>query len=273
VLGVFGHLPPPGVDRSRGLPSSVDVEGLGELEKMMMELRAPAWPSSLPALDMERVARGRDLYAQSCVSCHRLGNSGDPGRDFDAVLVPREQIGTDPAMLEQIAHRKPAFTRVGAAVGGVLLDQPCKAMKVIAEGKPALAAQIPEPCDDDRVRPIFKDMMQRAAVAPTGPCSDPSACYKAGPLHGIWATAPYLHNGSVPNLWELLRPPAERMAEFRVGSREIDPAVVGFRAGEDSGARFVFRTELRGNWSSGHDYGTQLPAEDRWALIEYMKTL
>ena len=51
----------------------------------------------------------------------------------------------------------------------------------------------------------------------------PGAAYKARALYGIWATAPYLHNGSVPNLWELLTPAKRRKATFMVGSRVFDP--------------------------------------------------
>ena len=53
--------------------------------------------------------------------------------------------------------------------------------------------------------------------------------YKARPLNGIWATAPYMHNGSIPNLWELLKKPEDRLTSFWVGSREFDPARVGYK--------------------------------------------
>src|SRR5690606_18198960 len=51
--------------------------------------------------------------------------------------------------------------------------------------------------------------------------------YKTQPLAGVWATAPYLHNGSVPNLYELLLPPEQRSVKFWVGNREFDPKHVG----------------------------------------------
>src|SRR4030095_14281120 len=56
--------------------------------------------------------------------------------------------------------------------------------------------------------------------------------YKARPLNGIWATAPYLHNGSVRNLYELLLPAEERTTTFYVGRREVHPASVGFLSGQ-----------------------------------------
>jgi hypothetical protein len=94
--------------------------------------------------------------------------------------------------------------------------------------------------------------------------------YKGRPLNGIWATAPYLHNGSVPNLDELLKPPAERIPQFRLGSREFDPVKVGFVNEGD----FEFDTTLPGNSNSGHTYGGRVfSTEERQQLIEYMKSL
>ena len=130
--------------------------------------------------------------------------------------------------------------------------------------------------------------------------------YKGRALDGIWATAPYLHNGSVPNLYDLLLPakPATGAAAggqyrpdtFVVGSREFDPHMVGFKS--DGYPGFVFRTTLKGNSNAGHDYGTvdtfelnqdgsiaknpdgtpkvKLPAltdAQRWDLVEYLKSL
>jgi mono/diheme cytochrome c family protein len=94
--------------------------------------------------------------------------------------------------------------------------------------------------------------------------------YKGRPLNGIWATAPYLHNGSVPNLDELLKPAAQRVKTFKVGSRDFDPAAVGFRT--DLGD-FVFDATLPGNSNSGHEYDREFTPDERLQLIEYMKSL
>ena len=93
--------------------------------------------------------------------------------------------------------------------------------------------------------------------------------YVAVPLDGIWARAPYLHNGSVPTLAALLTPSAARPASFFKGSREYDPVNVGF----DLSKGTPFDTTQPGNASSGHHWGTELPEPDRRALIEYLKTL
>ena len=97
--------------------------------------------------------------------------------------------------------------------------------------------------------------------------------YKARPLNGIWATAPYLHNGSVANLMELLKPESHRLKQFYVGSRELDLINVGFVTDKSAENRFLFDTKLPGNSNSGHTYGTTLQQYDKQALVEYMKTL
>jgi len=100
--------------------------------------------------------------------------------------------------------------------------------------------------------------------------------YESRVLSGIWATAPYLHNGSVPSLWELLKPAKERRGSFMVGSRVFDPKNVGYDT-ENSpfkgGSFVVDPANANGNGNGGHEYGTALSEEQRWAIIEYMKTL
>jgi mono/diheme cytochrome c family protein len=97
--------------------------------------------------------------------------------------------------------------------------------------------------------------------------------YANMPLDGIWLRAPYLHNGSVPTLRALLFPD-ERPTVFYRGYDVYDWANVGFvstgPAAEKGGVRFD--TALRGNGNRGHLYGAELPAADRAALIEYLKT-
>ncbi len=104
--------------------------------------------------------------------------------------------------------------------------------------------------------------------------------YKFRPLTGIWATAPYLHNGSVPTLYDLLLPPSDRPKSFYVGTREFDPVKVGFKTELSAENSFLFRVfddqgkEIQGNLNSGHDYNNAgLSAADREALVEYMKGL
>jgi len=100
--------------------------------------------------------------------------------------------------------------------------------------------------------------------------------YFAATLSGVWARSPYLHNGSVPNLWELLKPAKDRTKNFMVGSRVFDPKNVGYDTEHSpfkNGSFVVDPANANGNGDGGHEYGTDLSEEERWALVEYLKTL
>jgi mono/diheme cytochrome c family protein len=111
--------------------------------------------------------------------------------------------------------------------------------------------------------------------------------YKPRPLAGMWATPPFLHNGSVPTVFDLLSPVEERPKTFRVGSREYDPVKLGLA--QPASGYWLFDTTKDGNHNTGHEFsreyvkapdyeepkggriGPYLPPEDRYAIIEYLK--
>ena len=93
--------------------------------------------------------------------------------------------------------------------------------------------------------------------------------YWAATLSGVWARSPYLHNGSVRTMHQLLTSPAQRAKTFHRGSRMFDETELGYT---DEGA-YVLDTAGSGNLNSGHDYGTKLSDNEKRDLIEYLKTL
>ncbi len=99
--------------------------------------------------------------------------------------------------------------------------------------------------------------------------------YIAAFLDGIWLRAPYLHNGSVPTLRDLLEPVAQRPKVFYRGYDLYDPVKVGFVVDGDEAKRIGTRYDVnaKGGGNQGHSYGTTLPAADKDALLEYLKTL
>jgi hypothetical protein len=132
------------------------------------------------------------------------------------------------------------------------------------------------------------------------PQGDANLSYRARPLNGVWATAPYLHNGSVPSLWWMLTPQAQRPKQFCMGFRDFDPQQVGFRVEANeapsckSGETLFSTTNPDGSARHGnsnlghsleakpgeaaHDHkngviGRLLSDEERLNLIEYLKTL
>jgi len=120
-------------------------------------------------------------------------------------------------------------------------------------------------------------------------CLMAGAGYKARPLNGVWATAPFLHNGSVPTLWDMLSPVAERPAAFVLGNPTFDPVHVGVdRTPVEPGDNyndqgyFVLDTRKPGNHNSGHEFsdvkgpgviGPALADQDKKAIVEFLKTL
>ncbi len=98
--------------------------------------------------------------------------------------------------------------------------------------------------------------------------------YSNMPLDGIWLRAPYLHNGSVPTLRDLLAPPEQRPTVFYRGYAVYDYENLGFvsSGAEAEKAGFRFDTAERGNSNQGHLYGTDLNASQIEALLEYLKT-
>jgi hypothetical protein len=98
--------------------------------------------------------------------------------------------------------------------------------------------------------------------------------YVAVLLDGLWLRAPYLHNGSVPFLSEILERPENRTKVFYRGYDVYDPVRVGFIAAGQEAERVgsKYETALPGNSNSGRTYGTDLPAEEKKALLEFLKT-
>jgi hypothetical protein len=111
--------------------------------------------------------------------------------------------------------------------------------------------------------------------APTSPAPS-KGTYAARVLQGVWAAAPYLHNGSVPSLVELLKPASQRVATFKVGSA-YDIENVGLAAEQTQFNQTTVTTDCgdlnSGNSRCGHEYGTQLSPAEKKALLEYLKSL
>jgi hypothetical protein len=113
-----------------------------------------------------------------------------------------------------------------------------------------------------------------------------TAGYQAPPLDGIWATAPYFHNGSVPTVYHVLNSktrPRVYTRSFRTGAEDFDPAKLGWKTQDlkepiDSSLpgfakRKIYDTTQPGRSNGGHTFGDKLSEDERMAVIEYLKTL
>jgi mono/diheme cytochrome c family protein len=256
--------------------SSVRVDNIVAMERLIAGerpgagLRPPAWPEDiLGPIDRAMAARGAAHYAGLCAGCHAARPvTGPSGRPEIAVrMFPVARIGTDEKTAANFSSRR-AFLMPGAA-------QPVTA----ARGLEAVTEEVirhwfvRNAVPEERRREMVEDRRNewRAPLA-----------YRARPLDGAWATAPFLHNGSVPNLYQLLLPAPRRDAVFFTGRRSFDPRHVGFETAEFPGG-FRFDATLPGNRNTGHSFGgppgtpgmigPELTEAQRWELIEYLKTL
>jgi hypothetical protein len=277
----------PYVDSNDRFRSSVDLKNLVRLEDLVKKLRPPPWPQRFPPIDQARAARGKELYygdeskdvKSLCAHCHVAQPLPKPSQDqrLHVTMVPLKEIGTDPAHASNFKNRT-------ASTG----DDPPKGLSM---GR-MTASKATEY--------ITTEIMKRGEIT-VGSENEWRAPleYIARPHAGIWATPPYLHNGSVPTLYELLLPAEKRTGCFYLGPHfEFDPRQIGFVVRKCDGKSnpsdpttgFEFDTNKAGNWNMGHEFrntprcnsepekepgilGCELKDEDRWAIIEYLKTL
>lgn len=184
-------------------------------------------------INAELAERGRIAFNRVCAECH--GTYG-PGGVWPQRHVPLEDVGTDPLRFQALtaAHRA-AYARSWFADFG----------------------------------------REETLLDPPG--------YVAPPLDGVWASAPYFHNGSVPTLWHVLFSDERPAVWRRVEGDDYDPQRVGLkieaadavppRLGDGWQRRAWFDTRLAGKSAAGHHFAEALSEQERWAVLEYLKTL
>jgi hypothetical protein len=291
-------------------------------------LQAPKWPSQLFPNDdawkinEARVPKGRAIYAEICAECH-LGPVNDPVFDKQfpeksfwsspqwdpkaAVLTPVQKtvagMGTDPAQANVLFSRMvdvPGFLKMDA-VEDLAKNWGCQGLKPYPSSNMPFSIALMDVVDrtsrkwmDDHNIPESDrpTIWEAARKNCPNPVSVQSPHYRARPLNGVWATAPYLHNGSVPSLYLMLMPAAERPTQFCLGSRDYDPKHVGLSVttscakgetlfsvtapdGSAVNGNSVLGHSLEGTPGQGKPgvIGRLLTDEERFDLIEYLKTL
>ena len=280
---------------------TVDREAIRRIEAWMQHLPAPRFPGPV---DAAMASRGEPLFARYCAACHGRGVP----LEGDAAAPPDDAYTAYPATYARAeypgrydcAAPRPAPRPVPRSASVHVSDQPAAEDYAASYGEGDFTYAPARPYDYDRGR--YPCLGQVVALAEIG--TDPgrwssytrefaaaqnqlyagypwrfhrfkkTGGYASHPLDGIWARSPYLHNGSVPTLRDLLDPPRARPARWSRGSDELDLRKVGYRSDAAAPGRLSeFDTTRPGNANSGHEYGTYLTDDQKAAIVEYMKTL
>jgi hypothetical protein len=257
-----------------GDPRMVNVRIHEPLNPLIDHLPPPPYP--FPSVDLARAREGKSLFRDNCASCHQSRNQ---------TIYPASQLRVDP-------NRTMVNTSVSRYGLSALVTEACQIYGLNNQGKPGADWCVPKGDWDARLNEYFRDTPRRVVEGTSG--------YKADVLHGIWAQAPYLHNGSVPTLGQLVCP-STRPQRFIRGNLHYDEAMVGFEWAERPTSRYSaydtmlvkeFDTTVRGKANSGHTFGSELcpdttgldPVRDRreierrilqspvGSLLAYLKT-
>ncbi len=264
----------------RTFASTVRIDNLHRLETLAYKLTPPGWPAAFPPIDTARAEAGKALFVEHCAPCHETYKTDGLMRTYQ--LFPFAQTGTDP--LAAINFELPVALADGSirpfptAAGDLV-----KKIKLKGYQDAGYDASQIEELENRRVRkgPAW-DPMFRAPMLDSARFPDTAGrkVYRAKTLVGIWATGPFLHNGSVPTIYDLLSPAASRPVTFPTGTRDYDPVKLGIQIDPakytlaPGQTAFTFDTRLPGNWNSGHEWKfyPDLTEDKRYAIIEFLKT-
>jgi hypothetical protein len=303
VVAVFGDVViPPKSSKTLGFPSSVQIANLDRLETVLRHLKPPKWPDRFGVPKADLVSTGKDLFdKKNCKGCHSIVPPGEDIYQVSITPLTRDSAGkpnrdnTDPWMAcnaisytsatgnlagrpakyfagNELGKTESLATVLASTVVGTMVAKGWQLAEAAADAFFGVE-KLPKVVGARDV--VSEDQERAQRLDQCYASNNPLFAYKARSLDGIWATAPYLHNGSVPTLHDLLLPPEQRPASFNVGTREYDPAKAGYLTGADApGNGFSFTARGNGNSNEGHDYGVgTLTEQERAALVEYMKTL
>ncbi|RLU04186.1 MAG: hypothetical protein D9N11_00435, partial [Ketobacter sp.] len=281
----------------------VDVDGLHCAEGLLRMLKPPQWPEDvLGKIDIQRARSGKQLFAQHCRHCHGphesqpyawpIDDQAGTNRQWDMAGDVSEQNGKPVRKdwrteIWSVPWIKTDVIGTDPKLADNYMDNRYDATKLVPGSKPVNAGDGLQVLLNILVPELYQRWdIKGDAVANYDGLNVPfrianERAYKARPLHGVWATPPFLHNGSVPTLYDLLSPLEQRPASFYVGNREYDPTKLGYRTDYSPGS-FHHDTHIPGNRNLGHlftDYetpgriGPLLSEAQRYALLEYLKVM
>lgn len=325
-------------DPTQRFHSTIPIQNMFWMETLISVMKPPKWPEDIfGAVDPEEVKLGRYLYEEKifdnaltpaeeqwcpdgpavdgyepcpnprmqnkglCARCHgpvgQVNANANGKRYFQLPMYKLNVVGTDPLDAVNFNGRQVYTGVLKSTFGGK--DTVGIGEALLVSTSEIMAREMDQqhiPLADRLKVTGFRKNDFRAPLA-----------YPARPLTGYWATPPYMHNGAIPNLYEVLSPVSERSATFWTGSQEFDPVRVGYRTEKFEGgfefdtrrtfvqtledsARELFSGHLRfdraiaGNSNLGHEFrnapkgtpgviGPYLTPKERMAIIAYMKVM
>jgi hypothetical protein len=284
-MGVFMSMNLTAKSPEEGLfDSNARLKNLEEIESWLNRLAPPKWPEEVfGKIDRAKAAEGKKLFASHCAECHNSypytwTEPNKYGKRFLEVgLVPESYVGTDRMQFEdvrpyvqtaQLAPYLPGPLKDKTLIPGAYLYVGLQ--ESILHAALSKVNQTPE--EAVKMHGYRELPVPRPSEVPH---------YKAAPRDGVWATPPFMHNGSVPNLYEMLLPAAQRTKKFYLG-RDFDPVKVGIDTSGKSGT-YLVDTALVGSSNRGHSFengprgngiiGPLLTDQERWAIVEYLKSI
>ncbi len=306
-------------------------------------LRAPKWPDTLPSIDRKLAQKGQVLYGQHCAGCHLPATNSTafwsdkywkPIRYYtrqnelreteqaylNLKIIDLDDIGTDPSQAKVLSTRRVDVTGLNLETDVCALVEfeqngnVVEALKYVpvqdsASGNFGLSlGAVVERTNQHWFKQNYTPQAKQKRMQGGRPnCLQTGQGYKARPLNGVWATAPFLHNGSVATIYDLLTPAAQRPVFIELGNPAFDPTKLGLKqskkigeyntsldnkgspaATEDYSSKgfFILDTRQMGNHNTGHSFegdhrgyarngvvGPALSEPDKAALIEYLKSI
>lgn len=245
---------------------SFELNSLNTLEHLFWKIPPPNWPADAEPIKQSLAEKGKNLFSANCQHCHST-------KQVSGLLEPIQfhsvkEIGTDSTYFENFNRSYQGHDFLEGSVTNLLTS----GVENFLSSSPQAQANAV----------IWGDVYDKN-LNPSGRRSAPvwrnpnrvaeGKVLQARPLDGIWASAPYLHNGSVPTIYDLLQPVDKRPKTFVLGGRMYDLKKLGYSNNSSLPSGFNFQVNTPGNSNSGHVFGTTLQDEEKWAIIEYLKGL
>lgn len=218
--------------------STSNLHNLHRLETLVNKIRLPRWKEDFDApVEASFLQGGCETFHNTCAKCHMPDRErvGPRNALINYKMLPQQVVGTDDLYTKQqaVPVEGQAFKDALFGFTGAVRDRYYQRYNVSPQEQAEWERR------DLRGPELFRDTVLgesglKGVSSYVNIAPHPTPGYPARHLAGVWATAPYLHNGSVPNLYELLKPSHLRSKMFFVGSRQYDQEKLGFRSDFDS---------------------------------------